>query len=90
MKTANALYHEWMKKYGSCIGNHEREVVKDIDTFVALKLNEMLNNLPKNMRFARNEALEEAAKIVEGWACKHQCEKQLSKGIRAIIDKEPK
>lgn len=41
MKDAKALYHHWMKTWGSDIGEHEREVIKDINSFVAERVSEV-------------------------------------------------
>lgn len=29
--SAKVLYHSWMKRFGSCIGEHEGEVIADIE-----------------------------------------------------------
>jgi hypothetical protein len=49
MTSALDLYHKWMKEWGSSIGDREREVVADIDRL---------------FKEIRDEALEEAAKVL--------------------------
>ena len=55
---AKSLYHKWMKQWGSCIGQHEEEIVADLEAWAA----DQMKNIPANIEFARNEALEEAGK----------------------------
>jgi hypothetical protein len=62
------LYHKWMKEWGSDIGEHEREVVADINAYEKWLMESL--HLEVEMedairRRAKDDALEEAARILE-------------------------
>jgi hypothetical protein len=67
--TVKELFHHWLKQWGGDMVTHETEVCSDILQYAHDLDAELRDNYPKNLNSARNEALEEAAKILEDHGC---------------------
>ena len=53
--TANDLYHKWMREWGSCIGEHEEEIVKDITDFCAEHVGIAIKNTEEALRNTKSD-----------------------------------
>ena len=89
------LYHKWTKEWGSDIGEHEREVVADINAYEKWLMESL--HLEVEMedairRRVKDDALEEVAKMLEdpsigGDERYHQLAKIFAYRVRALKSK---
>lgn len=92
MKTAEEVAEEiveeilFHKTYKNPLLEARDFVAKALTAFAEKRVNETLNNMPKNLLFARNEALEEAAKVVKNFCPPCGDTEELLEKIRALKD----
>lgn len=92
MTSAHQLFHGWMKKFGSCVAEHESEIIKDINQFesdltAALHMQVQIEDTIRKK--AHNDAIEKATKLaldhtVESMEQDEPAEEWLAAKIRAL------
>ncbi len=73
------LFHQWLKQWGGDLASHEKEICTDILQFAYDLDLELREHYARNLLFARDEGLEEAAKRVE------QTQKMIGDGFGPIL-----
>lgn len=72
MTGAQTLFHKWLKQWGTCFGDHEREVVKDIEDYNAA-ITEFAHREAIQEATVWNRAIDAAAKLIVDSHTKGRC-----------------